>query len=107
MICYCPGHNFVITQLLLLVSARNQDLRTWMIKRDQQTVIPFTNPGSVILQAEVMIMNGLQGLKSHGPQRDENTGRYEFDCAFETDRPVSDIARARAPIRARRRAGMT
>ena len=95
-----PGDNFVIAGLLRCGPARYQDLRAGMIKRNQKTPIPPQNFRRVVAQAEFMIMNEPDGLKSDRAERDDYRRSHEFNCPRKKVRTVSDFGRTWAPVRA-------
>src|ERR1043166_8663126 len=66
---YSLRHDFVIPQLFLFLATGNQNLRAWMIERDEQPIVPRVNYGSVLLKCKVVLMNAFQCLECHGTQR--------------------------------------
>ena len=52
-----------------------------MIKRNQQPLIPLSDLGRILSQAEFMIMNELQRLKSYRPQSHNYLGLHQLNRA--------------------------
>ena len=96
---YRPRHNFIVLQLRLFIAAGDQNLRTWMIERHQQPIMPAANFARVMLQVELMIVKQLERIKRDCSQCHNNRGFDEFNRALQECRTVSDFGSLGPAIR--------